>query len=100
MSKVLNLPTLYVAGAATRGKHNRPRYAFVRNIEMERDLARQRVWHDAAYDIVDNGEGSECVMARGVHYRHATVIVGALNMLAEAARIGDTNETEVPPTAA
>lgn len=64
----------------------RPRFAFVRTLETDRINRLGRSWDDATYDIVDNGRGSERVMARGVHYKAAIEIVGALNMVEEAKR--------------
>jgi hypothetical protein len=77
--------------AASASNHIRPRYAFVRNLEWERLDAEHRSWHDARYDIVDNMRGAECVMARGVHYKSALAIVGALNMMEESLRLGGSN---------
>jgi hypothetical protein len=102
-SQIVDIRNVLFIPAAKRGPLVAPRYAFVRNVEWERLDAEHRAWHDARYDIVDNGEGSEQVLARGVHYKSATLIVGALNMMAEAERTEatrtETSEEEVPAPA-
>jgi hypothetical protein len=92
---------------AARNHVLRPRYAMVRN--PNREVHRSHVnlgW--ALYDIVDNGQGSESVLAYGVRYEPACFLVQVLNLYedAERARVGldmntnDDNGQEVPPPAA
>jgi hypothetical protein len=83
-------------GLADTNRNNRPRYAFVRTNNV---LTRERVISQygeefknansyntdrtpvehALYDIVDNIEGGEQVLAYCVRYTPAVLIVGALN---------------------
>jgi hypothetical protein len=68
--------------ASQRGRYIRARYAFVRA-----PYYREQGQDHALYDIVDNGEGSERVLARLVRYDAAMLIVGALNAVEEAERV-------------
>lgn len=69
-----------------RGNHIRPRYAFVRNPNRElHNDSYNLCW--ALYDIVDNSEGHERVMAYHVRFNEATEIVSALNAVEEAKRV-------------
>ena len=52
---------------------NRPRYAYVRNPNHDHGQPH------ASYDIVDNAQGSERVMAYNVRLEPAVDIVDALN---------------------
>ena len=87
-------PTAVFKEVPRRGNHLRPRYAFVRTLETDRINRMGRSWDNASYDIVDNGEGSERVLARGVDYRAAIEIVGALNMVEETRRVAELLKLE------
>jgi hypothetical protein len=88
-------------GLAETNHNNRPRYGFVRNVLPARltdkygelvdpyDPSRTPVEH-ALYDIVDNIEGGEQVLAYCVRYTPAVLIVGALNAQEEARRVNFT----------
>jgi hypothetical protein len=58
---------------------NRPRYAYVRNSRMIDSKPDRSHWDHALYDIVDNGMGSEEVLAYGVRFEPARLITEALN---------------------
>ena len=95
----INVNNLVWVPSARRVNMNTARYAFVRNIEWEHLDAEHKAWHDARYDIVDNGEGTEQVLVRGAHYKAATLIVSALNLMAEHERVTKIKEEAPPPAA-
>lgn len=76
--------------------NTRPRFAMVRNVPYEKYAysGRPNVEH-ALYDIVDNGDGSERVLAYGVRHDPACEIIGALNVQEELARLHACRQ-EVP----
>jgi hypothetical protein len=84
----VNVSNIVFMPKARTAQHLAPRYAFVRNASMELNDREVHSAPHARYDIVDNGAGSEQVLAYGVRYNNAMLIVSALNMLSEAERVG------------
>ena len=60
---------------------NRPRYAYVRNPNHDHGQPH------ASYDIVDNAQGSERVMAYNVRFEPAVEIVDATQRAGETAQL-------------
>lgn len=117
-TSVIDINNIKFIPAARVPKLNTARYAFVRCPHWREQNPREETrtpLHHALYDIVDNGEGTEQVLAYGVRYNAASLIVSALNAVEEASRIeaqhaNDAHairtaydqqmETEMPPPAA